>query len=85
MPDVFFVASYSNGIKTDEQWRCAHFPDKGWFLPNYTDVMFWPKASLVNFGSNTHVYFMAPDAKWIGHKDLNNKIYCRRNLNTGKN
>jgi len=79
--DVFFLASSSNGIKTDEHWRCTNVFDDGWFLPNYTDIS-WPKAFVLD--NNTRAYFIAPDAKWIGYERESNRIYCRRNLTTGK-
>lgn len=79
--DVFFLASSSNGIKTDEQWRCTNVSDEGWFLPNYTDIS-WPIVYVL--GSNNGYYFIVPDAKWIGYEVVSNKIYCRRSLTTGK-
>jgi len=79
--DVLFVASSSNGIKTDEHWRCTDVADDGWFLPNYTDFS-WLKPYF--FDSNSHGYIIAPDAKWIGYERASNRIYCRRNLTTGK-
>ena len=86
MPEVFFLASSSNGINTDEQWRCTNVFDDGWFLPNYTDSS-WPKALVV--GSNTLAYYIAQGVRWIKYKasralSTSNKIFYRRNLTTGK-
>lgn len=79
--DVLFLASSSNGINSDEHWRCTNAFDEGWFLPNYTDIS-WPKVFVL--ANNTGSYFIAPDAKWIGYEFVSNRIYCRRNLATGK-
>jgi len=78
---VLFLGSSSNGIKTDEHWRCTNVFEDGWFLLNYTDNS-WPKAVVQD--NNTGGYFIAPDAKWIGYQTLSNMIYCRRSITTGK-
>lgn len=80
--DVLFLASSTNGINSDEQWRCTNAFDEGWFLPNYTDIS-WPKVFVL--ANNTDADFIAPEAKWIGYEVVSNRIYCRRNLTTGKN
>lgn len=79
--DVLFLASSTNGINSDKQWRCTNAFDEGWFLPNYTDIS-WPKVFVV--ANNTGDYFIAPEAKWIGYEVVSNRIYCRRTLTTGK-
>ena len=79
--DALFLSSSSNGIRTDESWKCTNVYHDGWFLPDYDDS-FWPEAFVV--GNNTRFHFIAPDAKWIGYVQFSNKIYCRRNTTTGK-
>ncbi|XP_078362112.1 uncharacterized protein LOC144646406 isoform X2 [Oculina patagonica] len=74
--DALFLASTSNGIITDERWRCTNVYHDGWFLPCYDDSL-WPNAFVVY--NNTGAHFIAPDAKWIGYVTISNKIYCRRN------
>ena len=79
--DALFLASSSNGIRTDESWRCTNVYHDGWFLPHYDDSL-WPEAFVVD--NNTHAAYIAPDAKWIGYVQISNKIYCRRNTTIGK-
>ncbi|XP_078361491.1 uncharacterized protein LOC144645828 [Oculina patagonica] len=76
LDDVFLLASSSNGIMTDERWRCTNVYHEGWFLPCFDDS-FWPNAFV--HSNNTGVPYIARDAKWIGFKTISNKIYCRRN------
>ena len=52
----------------------------GFFL--ITPISRGPKAFVLD--NNTRAYFIAPDAKWIGYERESNRIYCRRNLTTGK-
>ena len=80
--DVRFIASSSNGVRTDKWWRCTSQYHKGWFLPSYDDSS-WSRAYVGN--DNTKRYhFIAPDAKWIGNVFTAKKIYCRRNTTLSK-
>ncbi|XP_078361488.1 uncharacterized protein LOC144645823 [Oculina patagonica] len=75
---VFFLASSSNGVRTNQLWKCTNVYHKGWFLPSYNDTS-WnrPRVTFGNF------QFIAPDARWIGYLTRSNKLFCRRNtLNT---
>ncbi|KAL9980686.1 hypothetical protein ACROYT_G009304 [Oculina patagonica] len=77
--DVSFLASSSNGGRTNKLWRCTNVYHDGWFLPSYNDTS-WPSPYL--FSSNHANYFIAPEARWIGHVTESNKVYCRRNITT---
>ncbi|KAJ7374036.1 hypothetical protein OS493_009366 [Desmophyllum pertusum] len=74
--NVSFIASSSNGVRTDKWWRCTSQYHKGWFLPSYDDSS-WSRAHVGN--DNFTTPFIAPDAKWIGNVFPAKKIYCRRN------
>ncbi|KAJ7374033.1 hypothetical protein OS493_009363 [Desmophyllum pertusum] len=74
--DVFFIASSSNGVRTDEWWRCTSLYHEDWFLPSYDDSS-WPIPFVG--GDNFEDPFIASDAKWIGNVFTATKIYCRRN------
>ncbi|KAL9980672.1 hypothetical protein ACROYT_G009285 [Oculina patagonica] len=73
----YFVASSSNGVRTDKSWRCTNVYHGGWFLPSYNDSS-WPRVHVHSRADET--YFVAPDAKWIrcivasGY----NRIFCRQ-------
>ena len=77
--DAFFLASSSNGIRSDKWWRCTNIYHEGWFLPNYDDTL-W-KRPLIKVDN---VHFLAPDAKWIGYPTRSNKLFCRRTTIVGK-
>ena len=80
--DVFFVASSSNGVRTNRSWKCTNKYHQGWFLPNFNDTS-WPEPYADD--DNTRVYFVAPDAKWIAYLlAKSNKIFCRRKTTVGK-
>ncbi len=70
---VGFMASSSNGFRTDKSWRCTDVYRDGWFLPSYNDTS-WPTAHAVTI----FTYFIAPDAKWIGYAFPRKRIFCRR-------
>ena len=78
---VSFLASSSNGVRTDESWRCTNVYYEGWFLPCYNDDS-WPGVYVVKI--NTEYRFIAPDAKWIGYDKNSKKIYCRRKTFMGE-
>ncbi|KAL9964324.1 hypothetical protein ACROYT_G027952 [Oculina patagonica] len=70
---VVFIASSSNGFRTDKSWSCTDVYRDGWFLPSYNPTS-WPRAHAVT----TYTYFIAPDAKWIGYVSPRKRIFCRR-------
>lgn len=78
--DVFFLASSSNGVRTDRFWKCTNVYHDGWFLPSYNDTS-WPGPYVSNGNDGRNI--IAPDAKWIGYQIQSNKLYCRRNATTG--
>ncbi|XP_078362094.1 uncharacterized protein LOC144646399 isoform X1 [Oculina patagonica] len=67
------MASSSNGVRTDESWRCTNVYHGGWFRPSYNDIS-WPRA----YSRTGDTYFVAPDAKWIRYITPSNKIFCRQ-------
>lgn len=75
-----FLASSSNGVKTDESWSCANVYHKGWFLSCYNDTA-WPKAFVL--GPDLRFHFIAQDAKWIEYDKNSKRIYCRRRTTGG--
>ena len=79
---VSFLASSSNGVKTDEWWRCANVYHEEWFLPCYNDTA-WPEVFLIPYKAK-QFHFIARDAKWITYDYKSKKIYCRRKVKKGK-
>ena len=80
--DVTFLASSSNGVRTDGSWRCTNTYHDGWFLPSYNDTA-WPSPYV--FPSKPGNNFIAPDAKPIGYLlKPSNIIYCRGNATIGE-
>jgi len=80
--NVYFVASSSNGVRTNRSWKCTNKYHQGWFLPSFSDTS-WPKPYADD--NNKRVYYVAPDAKWIAYLLGNtNKIFCRRSTTVGK-
>ena len=79
--DVFFVASSSNGVRTNRLWKCTNKYHRGWFLPNFNDTS-WPEPFVED--NYTVVFFVAPDARWIAYLAKSNQIFCRRNTIVGK-
>jgi len=75
--NVYFVASSSNGFRTNRSLKCTNKYHQGWFLPNFRDAS-WPKPYADD--SNKVVYFAAPDAKWIKYLvTRSNNLFCRWN------
>ena len=80
--NVYFVASSSNGFRTNTSLKCTSKNNQAWFLPNFKDTS-WPKPYADD--NNKVVYFVAPDAKWIAYLLANsNKIFCRWKTSAGK-
>ena len=80
--NVYFVASSSNGFRTNRSLKCTNKYHQGWFLPNFRDAS-WPKPYADD--SNKVVYFAAPDAKWTTYLvTRSNNLFCRWNTTVGK-
>ena len=80
--NVFFVASSSNGFRTNTSLKCTIKDNQDWFLPNFKDTS-WPKPYADD--NNKVVHFVAPDAKWIEYLlAKSNKIFCRWKTIVGK-
>ena len=80
--NVYFVASSSNGFRTNISLKCTNKFHQDWFLRNFTDTS-WPKPYADD--KNKVVYFVAPDAKWVAYiHESSNKIFCRWNTTLGK-
>ena len=79
--DAVFLASSSNGVRSDSQWRCTDIFYDGWFFPSYDDSS-WLRANVVTYKPGAP--HLAPDAEWIGYISGSKKIFCRRNTTLGK-
>ena len=80
--DAFFVASSSNGARTNRSWKCTNKYHQDWFLPNFNDTS-WPKPRLDD--NKKEVFYVAPDAKWIAYLlAKSSEIFCRRSTTVGK-
>lgn len=80
--NVYFVASSSNGFRTNTSLKCTNKYNQGWFLRNFSDTA-WPEPYADD--NNKVVYFVAPEAKWIAYLyEKSNKIFCRWNTTVGK-
>ena len=81
------IASFSNGLTTDNTWRCSHIRVDGWYDENFDDSD-WEGAYVMqaNDGSGTawqNDNGFPDNAKWIwGSSDLvtNSASYCRGKL-----
>ena len=79
---VNFVASSSNGFRTNRSLKCTNKHQQGWILPNFNDTS-WPNPYADD--NNKEVHFVAPDAKWITYlPTTSNIIFCRWNTIAGK-
>ena len=77
------LGSFSNGVVTDETWKCTGEPvSSGWGTSDYDDSQ-WPTA--VEYGNNTNPALplwegqgILPSAKWIWVANrTSGNIYCR--------
>ena len=80
--NVYFVASSSNGFRTNTSLKCTNKFHQDWFLRNFNDTS-WSKPYADD--KNKVVYFVAPDAKWVAYiHESSNKIFCRWDTTLGK-
>ena len=76
------LGSMSNGLLTDESWKCRSFLHPGWNFPDFDDQG-WHSASVIpNHGDNPWktVDGIATAAKWIWANNKSKTAYCRLNL-----
>lgn len=80
------IGSLSNGVVTDNTWKCTNSFSQGWNMRNYPDES-WPMAA--SYGTNSPStlpwgYFegIEPKAAWIWTNDNTGdvEVYCRRNI-----
>ena len=75
------IASFANGIVTDNKWKCTTQAIRNWHTTGFDDSN-WPVASI--HGSNSgqlSVNRVPSNAKWIGPNYRNaNGFYCRRHM-----
>ena len=76
-----FIASFGNGIVTDNTWKCTTQGIRNWHTASFDDSN-WPAAVVHSANSgNTKVNGIAANAKWIGPSQRNaNGFYCRRRM-----
>lgn len=88
---VGFMMELSNGIKSDESWKCAYkAPPPQWIYYNYVDSL-WVKAP--SYGRNGDEYtktvlpnfnFRSIKTRWVGHPTSywhsKARFYCRKIL-----
>ena len=80
------MGSLSNGLITDNTWKCINRFSQGWNMGNYPDES-WPIAA--SYGSNIPPTFpwgniesIEASATWIWTNDNvgDVEVYCRRNI-----
>ena len=81
-----FIASFSNGLTTDNTWRCSHAIVDGWYEENFDDSD-WDRAYVVQANDGRGQTWSKdngfPDnAKWIWRSKIqvNSNSYCRGKL-----
>ena len=76
------LGSFSNGLVTNESWRCSSTLSPGWNSPDFDDQQ-WPFAVVVgNHGDSPWGFIsgIASKAKWIWTSGQYSDVYCRVNL-----
>ena len=76
------LGSTSNGLVTNETWKCTSVLFPGWNSPNFDDQN-WPLATVIaNHGDIPWGILngIAVTAKWIWGDTNNNTAYCRLSL-----
>ena len=76
------LGSTSNGLLTNETWKCSSDLHPGWNFP-YLDDRDWPLAKVVATNGNGPWYTIdgiAETAKWIWANEYKNIVYCRLKL-----
>ena len=76
------LGSTSNGLLTNETWKCSSDFYPGWTSPDFDDRD-WPLSKVVaNHGD--HPWYtidgIAKTAKWIWAKNYEHTVYCRLKL-----
>ena len=76
------LGSTSNGLLTNETWKCSSDLYPGWNFPDFDDRD-WPLAKVVgHHGDKTWktIDGIAKTAKWIWAKNYEHTVYCRLKL-----
>ena len=79
------LGSTTNGLLTNESWKCTGVLYPGWNSPDFDDQN-WPSARVFGVNSADSPWRMMisgiePTAKWIWAADQDNGVvYCRLNL-----
>lgn len=76
------LGSFSNGLVTNESWKCSSVLYSGWNSPDFNDQL-WPFAKVVgNHGDSPWGFIasIAQTAKWIWTAGQYDDVYCRLNL-----
>ena len=77
------LGSTSNGLLTNETWKCSSHLYPRWNFPDFDDWG-WPSAKVVaNHGDHPWGtrHGIAETAKWIWADNYNDTVYCRLKLN----
>ena len=75
------IASFANGIVTDNKWKCTTQAIRNWHTTGFDDSN-WPAATIHGGNSGRLMVNRVPsNAKWIGPNYRNaNGFYCRRHM-----
>lgn len=75
------IASFANGIVTDNKWKCTTQAIRNWHITGFDDSN-WPAATIHGGNSGQlRVNRLPTNAKWIGPKYRNaGGFYCRRHM-----
>ena len=76
------LGSTSNGLVTNETWKCSSVLYPGWTSPAFDDQN-WPLAKVIaNHGDSpwNTIKGIAMTAKWIWENTNSNTAYCRLTL-----
>ena len=76
------LGSTSNGLVTNETWKCSSVLYSGWTSPAFDDQN-WPLAKVIaNHGDSpwNTIKGIAMTAKWIWENTNSNTAYCRLTL-----
>ena len=76
------LGSTSNGLVTDESWKCSSFLYPGWNSPDFDDLGWHSAKVIANHGDNPWhtINGIATAAKWIWANNRSKIVYCRLNL-----
>ena len=78
-PFFGILGSTSNGMLTNETWKCSSHFYPGWNSPNFDDRN-WPFAKVVGDHGDHPWYIIdsiAETAKWIWASENKDIVYCR--------